>query len=44
MSTQARRRLIRDLQKIQKDPPFGVTAAPDENNILHWSGVIFGFC
>lgn len=42
MSTNARRRLVRDLKKIQADPPTGVNAAPLENNLLMWQAVIFG--
>eukprot|EP01016_Furgasonia_blochmanni_P001296 TRINITY_DN10490_c0_g1_i1.p1 TRINITY_DN10490_c0_g1~~TRINITY_DN10490_c0_g1_i1.p1 ORF type:complete len:141 (-),score=39.34 TRINITY_DN10490_c0_g1_i1:62-484(-) len=43
MSTQARRRLMRDFKKLQEDPPSsGVTAAPTEDNIMQWQAVIFG--
>eukprot|EP00357_Protocruzia_adherens_P029947 CAMPEP_0115008146 /NCGR_PEP_ID=MMETSP0216-20121206/21708_1 /TAXON_ID=223996 /ORGANISM="Protocruzia adherens, Strain Boccale" /LENGTH=152 /DNA_ID=CAMNT_0002375437 /DNA_START=67 /DNA_END=525 /DNA_ORIENTATION=- len=43
MSTAARRRLMRDLKKLQSDPPStGITAAPLENNIMKWQAVIFG--
>jgi len=42
MTTPARRRLIRDFQRLQKDPPFGVNGAPEENDIMKWSAVIFG--
>ena len=35
MSTEARRRLMRDFKKIQEDPPTSsVTAAPLEDNIM----------
>ncbi len=34
MSTAARRRLMRDFQKLQKDPPPGIQAAPLDNNIM----------
>lgn len=42
MSTAAKRRLLRDFKRLQNDPTSGVTGAPDEDNILDWSAVIFG--
>jgi ubiquitin-conjugating enzyme E2 A len=43
MSTDARRRLIRDLQKIRMEPPEGITAGPsDGDNMMLWQAVIFG--
>lgn len=42
MSTPARRRLMRDFKKLQLDPPEGLTAAPEENNLFKWNAVIFG--
>ena len=42
MSSSARRRLVRDFKRLQADPPAGVTAAPDDANILVWQAVIFG--
>ena len=42
MTTQARRRLMRDFKSLQQDPPAGVSAAPTENNIMIWNAVIFG--
>eukprot|EP00330_Aristerostoma_sp_ATCC50986_P004869 CAMPEP_0114590256 /NCGR_PEP_ID=MMETSP0125-20121206/12538_1 /TAXON_ID=485358 ORGANISM="Aristerostoma sp., Strain ATCC 50986" /NCGR_SAMPLE_ID=MMETSP0125 /ASSEMBLY_ACC=CAM_ASM_000245 /LENGTH=73 /DNA_ID=CAMNT_0001787629 /DNA_START=29 /DNA_END=250 /DNA_ORIENTATION=+ len=43
MTTPARRRLLRDFKKLQEDPPnTGVTAAPQEDNLMNWSAVIFG--
>eukprot|EP01100_Stratorugosa_tubuloviscum_P013588 TRINITY_DN689_c2_g1_i2.p1 TRINITY_DN689_c2_g1~~TRINITY_DN689_c2_g1_i2.p1 ORF type:complete len:161 (+),score=92.87 TRINITY_DN689_c2_g1_i2:321-803(+) len=42
MSTPAQRRLIRDFQRLQRDPPFGVNGAPEDDNILKWQAVIFG--
>jgi len=42
MSTPARRRLMRDFQKIQNDPPCGVSAAPSDENIMEWDALIFG--
>jgi ubiquitin-protein ligase len=38
----ARKRLMRDFRKMQKDAPEGVTAAPVENNLFKWQAVIFG--
>ena len=28
---------------MQDDPPQGVTAAPDEDDIMKWNAVIFGY-
>ncbi|KAI0989546.1 hypothetical protein GJ496_005204 [Pomphorhynchus laevis] len=42
MSTPARRRLMRDFKKLQDDPPSGVSAAPNDDNIMLWNAVIFG--
>ncbi|KAF4747913.1 Ubiquitin-conjugating enzyme E2 2 [Perkinsus olseni] len=42
MSTAARRRLIRDLKKLQQDPPSGVSAAPATDDIMKWTAVMFG--
>jgi len=42
MSTSARRRLVRDLKKLQEDPPESIMAAPLEDNIMSWQAVIFG--
>jgi len=42
MSTPARRRLLRDLRRLQNDPPLGVQGSPQEENIFMWDGVIFG--
>ena len=35
-------RLVRDFRTMQADPPAGVDASPDPNNILQWRAVIFG--
>jgi len=44
MSTPARRRLLHDFKKIQEDSlPTGITAAPNEDNIMVWQAVIFGY-
>jgi len=42
MGTVSRRRLLRDLKKLQSDPPQGVSAAPNENDIMSWTAVMFG--
>ena len=41
-SSSARKRLLRDFQKIQSDPPEGISGTPSESNIMIWSAVIFG--
>lgn len=33
---------MRDFMRIQKDPPPGISAAPNENNVLVWHAVVFG--
>ncbi|CAD7966926.1 unnamed protein product [Amoebophrya sp. A25] len=42
MTTVARKRLFRDLKKLQSDPPNGISAAPVDDDIMNWSAVIFG--
>ncbi|KAH3684253.1 hypothetical protein WICPIJ_004773 [Wickerhamomyces pijperi] len=42
MSTAARRRLIRDLKRIQQDPPDGVSASPHADNVMIWNAIIIG--
>jgi len=42
MSTTARRRLVRDLKKLQSDPPDGINAAPETDDIMKWKAVMFG--
>ncbi|KAI9031259.1 ubiquitin-conjugating enzyme/RWD-like protein [Hyaloraphidium curvatum] len=42
MSTPAKRRLMRDLKKLQTDPPAGISGAPLADNVLLWNAVIFG--
>ncbi|KAL8272556.1 hypothetical protein Esti_003555 [Eimeria stiedai] len=37
-----RKRLIRDFRKLQSDPPYGVSGAPVQNDIMRWHAVIFG--
>ncbi|KAG9154730.1 hypothetical protein Leryth_014222 [Lithospermum erythrorhizon] len=43
MSTPARKRLMRDFRRLQQDPPAGVSGAPQDNNIMLWNAVIFGY-
>lgn len=43
MSTPARKRLMRDFKRLQQDPPAGISGAPEENNIMLWNAVIFGW-
>ena len=33
---------LRYLNKLQEDPPAGVSGAPCDNNIMQWNAVIFG--
>lgn len=41
-STPAKRRLIRDYRRLTNDPPGGVSAAPNPDNLMIWDGVIYG--
>eukprot|EP00695_Tsukubamonas_globosa_P003720 TRINITY_DN799_c0_g1_i2.p1 TRINITY_DN799_c0_g1~~TRINITY_DN799_c0_g1_i2.p1 ORF type:complete len:160 (+),score=16.64 TRINITY_DN799_c0_g1_i2:109-588(+) len=42
MTTPARRRLMRDFRKIKTDPPTGISGAPEDDDVMKWSAVIFG--
>lgn len=42
MTSPASRRLLKDLQKIQKEDDGGITATPDENNLFVWEALIEG--
>lgn len=42
MATTAKRRLLKDLQKIQKQNDSGTDAVPDPDNIFEWDAVIHG--
>eukprot|EP00401_Gymnodinium_catenatum_P068738 CAMPEP_0117544230 /NCGR_PEP_ID=MMETSP0784-20121206/45465_1 /TAXON_ID=39447 /ORGANISM="" /LENGTH=169 /DNA_ID=CAMNT_0005341025 /DNA_START=88 /DNA_END=597 /DNA_ORIENTATION=+ len=42
MTTVARRRLIRDLKKLQSDPPQGISASPMKDDIMRWTALMFG--
>ncbi|EYU24410.1 hypothetical protein ABFS82_04G160900 [Erythranthe guttata] len=35
-------KLIRNLRSLKRDPPVGITAAPEEDNIMLWNAVING--
>jgi ubiquitin-conjugating enzyme E2 A len=41
MSTLAKRRLIRDLKKVNEEED-GFTATPLENNIMYWEAILYG--
>lgn len=42
MSTPARKRLLRDFKRLQKDAPHGIQASPLENDIMSWQAIILG--
>ena len=42
MSTPSRRRLLKDFKRLQDDAPEGISACPNEDNIMQWHAVIFG--
>ncbi|CAH8509509.1 unnamed protein product [Schistosoma turkestanicum] len=42
MTTPAQRRLLRDLKRLQSDPPPGICGSPVEDNVMVWNAVIFG--
>lgn len=42
MATAARRRLLKDFRKLEADPPEGISAAPQPDNIMQWQAVILG--
>ncbi|KIJ64281.1 hypothetical protein HYDPIDRAFT_175636 [Hydnomerulius pinastri MD-312] len=42
MSTNCRRRLIRDFKRLSSDPPSGISGSPCPDNIMVWNAVIFG--
>lgn len=43
MSTPSRKRLMRDFKRLMQDPPAGISGAPQDNNIMLWNAVIFGY-
>ena len=34
---------MRDFKRLQQDPPAGIIGAPQDNNIMLWNAVIFGY-
>ena len=38
----AQKRLIKDLKRLHDDPPTGIVAAPEDDDIFHWNAVICG--
>lgn len=42
MTSSASRRLLKDLQKIQKEEDGGINASPDEENLFLWEALIEG--
>ena len=34
---------MRDFKRLQLDPPAGISGAPQDNNIMLWNAVIFGY-
>lgn len=43
MSSNAERRLLKDLKKLEyDDQTAGITATPDEDSLFRWNAVIFG--
>jgi len=42
MSTPVKRRLIKDFKKMSTDPPLGISATPNDSDIMEWNAVIFG--
>lgn len=42
MTSPATRRLLKDLQKIEKEEDSGINATPDEENLFLWDAIIEG--
>jgi ubiquitin-conjugating enzyme E2 A len=42
MSTAARKRLLKDFKRLQKDCPEGIEASPSGSDIMHWRAVVIG--
>lgn len=44
MTSNAKKRLLKDYVEWQKDEPEGIEAQPDdEEDLMTWSAIIFGF-
>lgn len=42
MATTARRRLLKDIQKMEEEIDEGIIAVPDPDNLYEWDAVIYG--
>eukprot|EP00045_Choanoeca_perplexa_P000968 m.17123 g.17123 ORF g.17123 m.17123 type:complete len:168 (+) comp10652_c0_seq1:111-614(+) len=42
MSTKSRKRLLKDLKMLQKEPQDGIMAHPSQDSLMIWAAVIFG--
>ena len=42
MSTQSRRRLFKDFDRIKKENRTDIFAVPQENNFMRWEAIIIG--
>ena len=42
MNSNAERRLLKDLKKLESEQNTGITATPDEDSLFRWKAVIFG--
>lgn len=42
MATTARRRLLKDIQKMEEEVDEGIHAEPDPDNLYEWDAVIYG--
>ena len=42
MTSPASRRLLKDLQKIEKEEDSGINATPEEDNLFIWEAIIEG--
>lgn len=42
MTSKAKRRIVRDMRKMQHDAPPGITGEPMAENIMEWQAVIYG--
>eukprot|EP00045_Choanoeca_perplexa_P000969 m.17132 g.17132 ORF g.17132 m.17132 type:complete len:56 (+) comp10652_c0_seq2:111-278(+) len=43
MSTKSRKRLLKDLKMLQKEPQDGIMAHPSQDSLMIWAAVIFGW-